>query len=170
MPTYQVVLFSAAITVVFTQGTIFKFLRRGPWLWRELASCALCTGVWVGMGMSLLFSGFPHVGGDLLTDLSSLVRLLGVGSVSGCAALLFVAVWEKLDTRGALLSIENATMTVPNAQIHAPRVKFTGEAFQPEEAPTDPVSSDSRLTKKVPTDRLRIEASRRSHPEKDGDK
>ncbi len=58
-------------------------------------------------------------------------------------------------------------MTVPGAQIHAPRVKFTSSEFQPDEPPTEPTIEDSKLTKKVPTDRLRIEASRRSNPEKE---
>lgn len=41
---------AAAITVVFVQGTIFGSLRRhGPTWWRELVSCALCSGFWIGV-------------------------------------------------------------------------------------------------------------------------
>lgn len=45
---------SAAIAVVFTRGTIFKRLREsGPALWRDLTSCPLCVGVWVGGAWSI---------------------------------------------------------------------------------------------------------------------
>jgi len=163
MPAYQLIAISAAIAVVFTQGEIFKFLRRGPWLWRELASCALCSGVWVGMAMSLLFYGFPQPGADLWTIVAVGARVLGLGALSGCAAVLFVAVWEKLDDRPAGIAIDSAKMYVYDPQIRTQRVKFVEpRPFASEEAPTEPNSSDNRLTKKVSTERLPIKESRRS--------
>jgi len=166
MPLYQTVLFAAAIAVVFTQGEIFNFLRRGPWIWRELASCPLCSGVWLGAGMYLLFYGFPHAGGDLLTILSSISKVLGIGSLSGCVATLFVVVWERLDEPAAAISIENASITATRPSISAPRVQIVSQAeFTGEEAPTEPTAEDNRLTKKVSTERLPIAKSRRSNPE-----
>lgn len=48
---WRFVLEAAAITLVFTRGTIFKRLREsGPDLWRAFAGCPLCVGVWVGAG------------------------------------------------------------------------------------------------------------------------
>jgi len=162
MSTLSIVLFSAAIAVVFTQGEIFKFLRRGPWIWRELASCALCSGVWLGAGMYLLFYGFPHAGGDLWTIATSVARVLGVGSLSGCVALIFVSIWEKLDERASSVQIETANMFVQNTDLTAQRVRFVEPNAYVDELPTDPSTSDSRLTKKVSTKRLPIEKSRRS--------
>lgn len=165
MPIYQIVLFSAAITVVFTQGEIFKFLRRGPWLWRELVKCALCSGVWIGSATYLFFFGYPHVGDELLIWVDNVFRALGAGCSSGCLAVLFVALWDKLDAKAASpVEIRNATMTVLNPSISSPKIKIIPEGFMPDEAPTDPVTSESRLTKKIPVDELRVEASRRSEP------
>jgi hypothetical protein len=168
MSTLLIVLFSAAISVVFTQGEIFKFLRRGPWLWRELASCALCSGVWIGAAMWCLFSGFPHVGDDLLISARAVAYVLGVGSLSGCVALLFVMVWEKLDEKAAAhVRIETAQLVVQNPEITAQKIRFTKRSVFPDEAPTDPTTSDSRLTKKVSTERLPIAQSRRSNPDEE---
>jgi hypothetical protein len=173
MPLYQVILFSAAISVVFTQGEIFKFLRRGPWLWRELAKCALCTGVWVGMGMSTLFYGFPHVGGDLWTTARAVATLLGTGAVSGCAALIFVAVWEKLDEKvpGIQVASGATLMLATKPEISVQRAKFQSLSdkltWPADEAPTDPSTSDSRMTKKLGIDELRekAEASKKDSEE-----
>lgn len=84
------VLFSAAITVVFTQGKIFRFAREhGPALWRELVSCPLCSGVWIGAGSSFL------VGGHFV-GLLRVYEALAVGALAGCAAWAFVALLNAL--------------------------------------------------------------------------
>lgn len=81
------ILQAVAITLVFTQGSIFKKLRDvGPKLWRDLSNCPLCTGVWVGMGSALL------------AGLRSPVQVLGFGAVVGVAALL---VWRVIDALDA---------------------------------------------------------------------
>ncbi len=99
METAWIILFSAAITVVFTEGSIFKVLREhGPKLWRELVSCALCSGVWIGTAMWLLSAGFPHAGDSQAKALYA-VTALGTGCLTGCLALLFVLIWEKLDQK-----------------------------------------------------------------------
>ena len=88
-----IVLFSAAITVVFTQGTLFHVLRtHGPRLWRELVVCALCSGVWIGASSTVLIHQVPFQ-----ASFSVLFQLLGMGSLTGCVAVLFVALWEALD-------------------------------------------------------------------------
>lgn len=169
MSTLAIVLFSAAIAVVFTQGEIFKFLRRGPWIWREFAKCALCSGVWIGAAMWCLFYGFPHAGGNLVIARSVAV-MLGVGALSGCAAMLFVAVWDKLDEKTpAPVRIDTAHLVAHNPEITAQKVRFTRRSVSafPDEAPTEPTTSDNRLTQKVSTERLPIAASRRSNPDEE---
>lgn len=83
---WQTVLFSAAITAVFVKGSLFSGLRaRGPALWREWASCALCVGVWVGTAAAVMSCYYSRVSVDLL----SVFAALGQGCVAGAAALLF---------------------------------------------------------------------------------
>lgn len=85
------VLFSTAITVVFVQGSIFAPLRaHGPKLWRELVSCGLCSGTWVGGVAAALL--LPV---DLTAQSAFLV--LGAGCSSGALAWLFGMIIEVLD-------------------------------------------------------------------------
>lgn len=106
-----VVLFSSAITVVFTRGTVFASVReRGPKLWRELASCPLCVGVWVGGLVALLFA--PRFVMQRVPTFEAdgwfLVLFLAValGSLTGCLSLLFVRVSDTLGSFEALLDHE----------------------------------------------------------------
>jgi hypothetical protein len=85
------VLFSAAIAVVFTRGTLFQGLReRGPQLWRELAACPLCSGTWVGMLSAAAVLG--------VGDFPSAFRALGAGAAAGCTALAFDLAWDALES------------------------------------------------------------------------
>lgn len=118
MTNYVLVLFSAAITVVFTRGSLFNPLRTrglcgrsGPlswaWeLWCDLAECPLCSGVWVG-GLAYLGSGdfcVPYAG--VWPWISLLFAVLGVGSLTGCLALFSSLVLDYLDTAAAILELE----------------------------------------------------------------
>lgn len=86
-------LFSSAITVVFTQGSIFRPLREhGPRLWRELVNCALCSGVWVGALSTVALRDIP-----LQWSFSVLFYVLGMGALTGCISVLFVVTWELFD-------------------------------------------------------------------------
>ncbi len=88
-----IVLFSAAITVVFTEGEIFAPVRRvGPSFWRALASCPLCSGVWVGALSAAAVLGIAPT-----WRFDSIFLLLGLGSAAGCCALLFVRFWGALE-------------------------------------------------------------------------
>lgn len=88
------VLEAAAITLVFTKGTIFKAVREhGPKLWQELASCPLCAGVWVGMVWRVL-RALP----DVHVTLSFAEDVLASGAVTGVATLvvaLFVSLLDR---------------------------------------------------------------------------
>ena len=92
------VLEAAAITLVFTKGTIFKSVREhGPKLWQELASCPLCAGVWVGMIWRLLRS-LPGFNPDELHSVSLAEDVLASGAATGVVALtvaLFLSVLDK---------------------------------------------------------------------------
>lgn len=97
------VLFSAAITVVFTRGSVFDAVRsRGPELWRDLAGCPLCTGVWVGGALEAL-----QVQG---LDFRAALTVLGVGCVTGCAALLYALLTDFLGSHAALADERAAAM------------------------------------------------------------
>jgi hypothetical protein len=86
-----IVLFSAAITVVFVKGSIFNALRiHGPDLWSEFARCPLCVGVWVGGGVTWLASSR----GLFSASFPLLFTVLALGALTGCAALLFVRVLD----------------------------------------------------------------------------
>lgn len=77
------VLQAAAITLVVTEGSIFARLRTfGPALWRQLISCSLCLGVWVGMGLYVLHA-LPIWWSWRLG-----VEVLGFGCVSGVLAFV----------------------------------------------------------------------------------
>lgn len=91
------VLEAVAITLVFTKGGIFKWVREsGPALWRELAACPLCAGVWVGMIWRVL-RALPDVHVPLLS-LTFAEDVLASGAVTGVAALvlsLFVMLLDR---------------------------------------------------------------------------
>lgn len=92
------VLFSAAITVVFVKGSLFDPLRaRGPKLWRKLAACALCSGVWVGAAATAAAVRWEGFHGALPPPL----EILGVGALTGVSALLYVRVTDWLDSAAA---------------------------------------------------------------------
>ena len=93
MTSALLVLEAAAITIVVTKGSIFKRLREvGPWFWRELSSCPLCAGVWIGAGWYLLHQPLPP---------SSLrgaaLEALGTGVVTGVLALLIARILNALE-------------------------------------------------------------------------
>jgi hypothetical protein len=155
----SIILFSAAITVVFTQGTLFKPLRdHGPKLWRDLASCALCTGVWVGAATWLLFSGFPHAGGKLEIARAVAVEL-GVGSVTGCVALLYVSVWDWLAKEPGIHVPSGATLSYNTRPELVPTEP--AQPFPSSEAPTDP---GNKRTQRMPLDKL-VEQAEKSKRE-----
>lgn len=87
------VLEAVAITIVFTKGSIFKRLREsGPALWRELADCPLCAGVWIGMIWHLL-----RARPDALS-LNVTEQVLAAGVLTGVGALilsLFIALLDR---------------------------------------------------------------------------
>ncbi len=90
-----IVLFSAAITVVFVRGSIFHLIRtHGPELWKEFATCALCVGVWVGAGVAWLVERR----GGLSTGFPVLFTALALGSLTGVLALLYVRVVDWLES------------------------------------------------------------------------
>lgn len=95
----RLVLEAIAITIVFTKGSIFKTVREsGPAIWRELAACPLCAGVWIGMAWH-----FIRVAPTTTPTLSSwwitwTVDALAIGALSGVGALLlalFVALLDR---------------------------------------------------------------------------
>jgi hypothetical protein len=94
------VLFSAAITVVFVRGSIFSPLRsHGPDIWKEFAACALCVGVWVGAGATALSTLYSPGTLVLFRELGLplLFAALGVGSLTGATALLYVRAIDWLE-------------------------------------------------------------------------
>lgn len=94
---YSIVLVSAALTVVFVRGTLFDaFRRNGPALWRELCSCALCMGVWVGGAAAAL-----ELSSKAPVDLWFAYSVLATGAQAGVVAWLVVAVENYLDSTAA---------------------------------------------------------------------
>jgi hypothetical protein len=89
--TALVALQAAAITLILTRGSIFEPLRsRGPALWRELSSCALCAGFWIGLAWFLLAS-WP------VRERATLMWCFGGAALSAAAALLLVRVLDALE-------------------------------------------------------------------------
>lgn len=89
--TWLFALQAAAITLIFVRGSIFERVRsRGPALWRELASCALCAGFWVGLGWFALAS-WP------LQGRAAYLWCFGGAALSAAAALLLVRAIEALE-------------------------------------------------------------------------
>jgi hypothetical protein len=86
---------AAAITLVFVRGSIFKGLRSsGPALWQELASCALCSGFWIG---AILY--FLH-GEPAYFAFSYWLNVLGFGALTAVASLLLVLALDALEKAG----------------------------------------------------------------------
>jgi hypothetical protein len=92
-------LFGAAITVVFTRGSLFEKLRGGPQrareaesrivrFFRDLVTCPLCCGVWIGSALSVLHDYGGH------WDVVRAVDVLGFGCAS---AVLALALYSLLD-------------------------------------------------------------------------
>lgn len=82
---------AAAITLIFVRGSIFERVRtRGPALWRELASCALCSGFWIGLAWFALASWPPR-------GFAALLWCFGGAALSAAAALLLVRVLDALE-------------------------------------------------------------------------
>jgi hypothetical protein len=107
------ILFAAAITVVWTEGSLFTPLRtRGPKLWRDLAGCALCSGVWVGCGVALL------------SGARIWWQVLGMGCVSAVLALTWVLWTDKLV----------AARSMADKLGEAPRIQRMGRSkFRPDQ-------------------------------------
>lgn len=84
---------SAAITLIFVRGSIFQRLRSaGPALWRELASCTMCSGFWIGLAWYAISAVSVHGYADF--DARS---CFGAGALSSGAALLLVRVLDALE-------------------------------------------------------------------------
>jgi hypothetical protein len=82
---------AAAITLIFVRGSIFAGVReRGSKLWRELASCALCSGFWIGLAWFALASWPPR-------GFAALLWCFGGAAVSAAASLLLVRVLDALE-------------------------------------------------------------------------
>ena len=94
----SLVIQSVALSVVFHKGTIFRHLREGgPALWREMASCPLCSGVWIGAGWFLLRTALAS-GVAALRSTSILLDALVAGaltSVLSLAVVLLLALLNK---------------------------------------------------------------------------
>lgn len=96
------VLESVALTLVFVRGTLFKSLRdSGPALWRELANCPLCIGVWIGAVWSLLQILRGPVGARAHEWLPLLLDALAAGAMTGVVALGATLVLDILDSKAA---------------------------------------------------------------------
>ncbi len=121
----SILVLSAAITVVFTRGSIFQFLR-GPMqrareaesritrFFRDLFSCPLCSGVWIGMAASLLHDSAGR------WDVIRAIDLLGFGCVSAVLALTAYSAldwlqaphWE-MPAMGQVQPVQPIVMSVP---------------------------------------------------------
>lgn len=92
--TALLILHAAAITLIFVRGSIFERVRsHGPALWRELASCALCSGFWVGLAWFVLASWPPR-------GMAAYLWCFGGAALSAAAALLLVRVLDALEAVG----------------------------------------------------------------------
>ncbi len=75
----EMLLYSVGVTIVITQGSIFKSMRNaGPAKWQELLNCPLCLGFWVGLWMRGVSDG-----GDLWLA----IGFLNSGMTSGSQLL-----------------------------------------------------------------------------------
>lgn len=76
------VLQAAAITLVFTLGSLFERVRQ---LWPSFLGCPLCAGVWIGAGVAVA------------DGIRVPLQVLGIGALSGVVALAAARVLEALD-------------------------------------------------------------------------
>jgi hypothetical protein len=107
------VLQAICITLVVTEGSIFSRLRTfGPALWRQLVSCSLCLGTWVGMVLYVLHA-LP-IGWSWRLG----VEVLGFGCVSGVFAFLGAQLIACLDR---LSGPESEVQRPPEVQYSAPK-------------------------------------------------
>jgi len=168
---YEVFL-AAAIAFVATQGSIFKPIREvGPKIWRDLATCPLCTGVWIGGGLHALFADFPQLSNRLGTARFA-AELLGLGSLAGVLALLAVSLWDwlakdpgiRIESGATLMYLTKPTIGLGHAET-APAAGFVSEAPTEPTAPPESPLGD-KLTQRIPVDKLRAkrDESRRSKP------
>jgi hypothetical protein len=108
---WETLLFSAAITVVFVKGSLFDGLRkRGPRLWRVFSTCALCVGVWVGAGGDAAARWLPAV-------FITVFHVIGVGALTGVAALLFVRVSDWLES--SAVALDTSSELLKGQRVHA---------------------------------------------------
>lgn len=83
---------AVGITIVFTQGSIFKEFRdSGPALWQELLNCPLCIGVWLGAALRVALDAPPQA-------FSAAVATLGFGAATGMLALLTKRIFDYLES------------------------------------------------------------------------
>jgi hypothetical protein len=89
------VLQAVAITLVITEGSVFARLRTfGPTLWRQLISCSLCLGVWVGMAMYAANIAWTY---PVMFKWPEAVEMLGFGCVTGVLAFMSAQLIACLD-------------------------------------------------------------------------
>lgn len=97
IPLILLVLESAAITLVFTRGSIFARVRSvGPAWWRELASCAMCSGFWVGVALYTLDIGYFNGSWEAWFWFAA----VKYGALAAAASLLLVRVLDALEKAG----------------------------------------------------------------------
>lgn len=96
------ILQAAAVTLVFTRGSIFEALRGEPYrareaeprllrLFRDWASCPLCSGVWIG-------AAFYAVQTWGSARLAHGLQVLGIACIVGVLASLLYMLLEFLDS------------------------------------------------------------------------
>lgn len=100
MSLITLVLLSTSITLVFVQGSIFdRFRQHGPELLRELASCPLCLGVWIGTFTAGFAIDHEHLtlveGAQTMAQVAPYV--LGIGCLTGVLAMTLKRVWDALE-------------------------------------------------------------------------
>lgn len=85
---------SAAITLIFVRGSIFARLRSaGPGWWRELSSCAMCSGFWIGAGVYSLNISYMLDPWEAWFWLAALKN----GALAAMVAFLLVRVLDALE-------------------------------------------------------------------------
>lgn len=115
MSEHMLLAVAVAITVVFTQGSIFQRVRSwGPKLWQELANCSLCAGTWIGM-LCTAFAIWPVPTPDYPLVYDARVYgvgqlaliILGNGCITGTLAYMAVKLMGVLNEADAWLEKRN---------------------------------------------------------------
>lgn len=94
MTLFAAIVLAAACTVYVTRAGIFEPLRAlANGKWQAFIRCPLCAGWWVALPFAISVAvrhrpSWPSWG--------SLLEIVGGAAASGCLALLFVIVWERL--------------------------------------------------------------------------